>query len=623
MRRAIGIIPAILAPVLVAAGAETGRVVSPAAELEAALERARAKGWRRIEIEPAVAFTPTEADRARGYAVFQRNVNARLYPSSVPGSDERVAAVTAFGARGETVAVQIGLRTVGPLTGVRVAASALRGPADANVSVDRIRCRRIEYAPVRMRRRCRVVPLRIRSQAPLALPAGWTQGYWLTIAIPADAAPGAYGGAVTVTADGKAPVRLPLKVTVLPITLTDVRDMFFGAFLHLTGPPNGPDVHSVAQLKDLADRNIHGILWFWGHYGLDVRKVGDRLRLDFTLLDTYMDRVRRAGLKGPVVLALGNDSRGHLEQAIAEQWGLPLRRHTDRPETAAPRVFAVATLDCPELDRLYIEAIRQLLDHARAKKWPELVLLPYDEPTERLEKEYAHRAALIKKHFPRTRVYGVVMGDVDGLAWLGPVSDVLVTNGRSEAVRAYARKHGKGFWTYGGRVSADQSFGRARLSYGLRPWRMRSEGHWFWAYNWRVNDPMDEFDGQRGDARWVVAYPPERRGAACMPSPAFEGMRAGVDDVRYVQALEALLARMPGNAAQPYRKRLAALRDRKADRRRGPEAAFASAPAMPFPTGPASAFDGFRLAVIRMILDAREALRASSAPGKTARPDGP
>ena len=81
-------------------------------------------------------------------------------------------------------------------------------------------------------------------------------------------------------------------------------------------------------------------------------------------------------------------------------------------------------------------------DHARAEKWPEIVLLPYDEPTERLKAEYLHRAALIKRHFPRVRIYGVVMNDAWALDWLGRVSDILVANGNLSAVRAYTREHG-------------------------------------------------------------------------------------------------------------------------------------------------------------------------------------
>jgi len=619
------------------AESETG-ASSPAKVLAAAVARAERRGWQRAPAETQPAFAPTDAEQQRGVAVFSRNVNLRVFPETVPRPDEHSAVLRAYGAAGETVSVQVAVRALAPLDEVTIRVTDLRGPgsvaglpsatsrpAAMPLGADRVRCRWVEYAPIRSwgRRRgrgasgqaCRVVPLRLRSipdPGGLRLPANWTQALWLTVSIPATQAPGRYEGRIEVHVAGRRRASVPFILAVLPIRLAEPRSMFFGAFLMVSGPPDGPDVHTVAELKDLADRGIHGILWFWGHYGMAVRRVEGRLKMDFALLDLYMDRVKRAGLKGPVVLALGNDSRGHLEQAIAEIWDLPVRRRTDDPERASDRLFAVGTLDCPQLDALYVEAIRQLLDHAREKRWPEIVLLPYDEPTERLKPEYIHRAGLIKKHFPNVRLYGVVMGRAGALSWLAPPSDVLVTNGNRVAVAAWAREHKKAFWTYGGRCQAAQPFGQARLDYGLRPWATGTQGHWFWAYNWRIGDPLDEFDGSRGDAGWVVAYPPERPGEACMSSPAFEGMRAAVDDVRYAEALGRLLDRLPSKAAQPFRQRLQELRGDILRLRRRASADDSKPPKVGFPTGPVTGYDAFRLRVIGMILEAQPLLPPGS-----------
>jgi hypothetical protein len=619
------------ATVLVAAvsvAGESAKAVAPATDLAAYLAQAAKLGFQRAPAQAEGPFMPTEADRARGYALFTRNVNQRLYPESVPLAGEQGDALYAFGAPGETVSAQTALRTLAPLTGVRVTATALRGPNGAAIAADRVRVRWLEYAPTQGGgrrafgrgaaatapvRQCIVLPLRIRSlpAAGLDLPANWTQGWWFTLSIPASQAPGRYEGRIEYRHGDQPPVQFPLVLTVLPIQLGDVRSMFFGAFLMLHGGPDSPLVHNVAQLKDLADRNIHGLLWFWGHYGLTVRRVDDQLKLDFGNLDAYMERVKEAGIKGPIALALGNDSRGHLEQAIGELWDLPLRRHTDNPQTGADRLFCVATTDSPQMDALYVEAIRQLLDHAKAKGWPEIVFLPYDEPSERLQAEYVHRAGLLKKHFPQTRIYGVVMGRVNDLSWIASVSDILVTNGGATQVRDYAKEHGKEFWTYGGQCHASATYGQARLDYGPRPWGIRTQGQWFWAYNWYVGDPMNEFDGRNADAGWAAAYPPEKPGEACVPSPAFEGMRAGVDDVRYAQALEALLDRLPKETAQPYRDRLERLRQGLSGVRRGPAATAPAVPPAPapaavavkpaFPTGPLAGEDAFRLQVIEMI----------------------
>jgi len=80
-------------------------------------------------------------------------------------------------------------------------------------------------------------------------------------------------------------------------------------------------------------------------------------------------------------------------------------------------------------------------------------------------------------------------------------------------------------------------------------------------------------------------------------------MRAGVDDVRYVEALTALLDRLPARTARPYRERLDELLGEinRLGRRVGAETL--KVPTVPFPTGPATGYDAFRLRLIRMILE--------------------
>ena len=209
-----------------ASGADLPEPTSPAKALAAAVAHATKRGFPPLPPEKQPEYQPTEADRSRGFAVFGRNVNLRLYPESVPVPEERTPAVYTYGARGETLSVQVALRTFAALEGVTVRATDLRGPKGAAISADRIRCRWIEYAPIREARRrrrrpttrsastrparfswtggSRTVPLRIRSMRPLNLPADWTQGWWFTVRIPADAKPGRYEGHVEFLVDGNA-----------------------------------------------------------------------------------------------------------------------------------------------------------------------------------------------------------------------------------------------------------------------------------------------------------------------------------------------------------------------------------------------------------------------------------
>ena len=90
-----------------------------------------------------------------------------------------------------------------------------------------------------------------------------------------------------------------------------------------------------------------------------------------------------------------------------------------------------------------------------------------------------------------------------------------------------------------------------------------------------------------------------------------EGMRAGVDDFRYLEALQRLIARLPARSAGKFRKRLDDLRT-DVQRYRGFVSADKPAPPeVPFPTGPVTGYDACRLRLILAALEAREETGAS------------
>jgi hypothetical protein len=63
----------------------------------------------------------------------------------------------------------------------------------------------------------------------------------------------------------------------------------------------------------------------------------------------------------------------------------------------------------PELDKLFVEGLRQIREHWDARGYrQELIVLIYDEPTERLLERCKGRYDLLKTVMPDTRVYGVV-----------------------------------------------------------------------------------------------------------------------------------------------------------------------------------------------------------------------
>ncbi len=493
--------------------------------------------------DPATDFGP-DADRA-GLAVFVRDYNLPLYPDSRVGAHELAAAAVIEAAKGEIEPLSLGVHALADLTALTVSVGPLTGPEGAVLAAGGVKVGYLETAYIQtgewvkaaktgwnLKRACRLAPLRLRPMKALPLAKGTNRQIWITVAVPAEAKAGEYRGSITVTAAGRPAVRKPLTVRVRPYALIEPKGHFFGAFMTLwRGDP--------PTRKTFLDFKAHGIdavLWFWNEHNWTVRRKGETIRQDFTKITGVIDNMVAVGMKGPVVVALANDSNGYYERKLCKLFGRPLRSAKE----IGGKTAQVAALDDEVINRLYIEGVRQFAEHVKTKKhWPEVILAHYDEPTERLMPEATLRYRQIKQAAPSMRVYGVTMNRLKWAKQLVPISDILVCNGSFAAIRDLGKKSGKEVWGYGG-APARHGCGGARFNMGWRLWRYGLPGHWFWCYNFYVGDPWNEFVGRTGDANWVTVYPGRKRGEH-IPTLAWEGIREARDDVRYAATLLKLL----------------------------------------------------------------------------------
>ena len=203
------------------------------------------------------------------------------------------------------------------------------------------------------------------------LPADQTVFFWLTVRPPVTTAPGTYRATIAMDAAGKQ-YTAELVCEVLPFILVD-SPIVGGAFMA------GTDL-SRRWYQDMKVHGINAIQMFWGSTGMDVRNIGGKLVMDFDGLDRFMEEVNAGGIDGPITISLGNDSTLHYECDIALAFGMPIEvsEPIGGKRIKGPKVS-------PELDKLFVEGLRQIREHWDAKGYrQELVVLIYDEPTERL-----------------------------------------------------------------------------------------------------------------------------------------------------------------------------------------------------------------------------------------------
>ncbi len=392
---------------------------------------------------------------------------------------------------------------------------------------------------------------------PAALDSARTEFVWLTVHPPDDAETGAYKGTMVVSANSQRQ-NIDVECEVLPFQLEE-NTITAGAFLCLADLPDGwhEDMkrHGIDAVQfftwewSVRDTSMLARRGEWVEEPIAISSRGDEIVLDFKAMDRMMDRINDAGMRGPVVISLGNDRLMHYEIRIADVMGMPI----DTTSKPTPKGWSSRTITfigppmSERLDSLFISGIHQLQEHWAEKQWSqELVILIYDEPTHGLLERGKQRYDLIKRYYPDTRIYGVVMDKRELARDVAPQCDVIVCNGDFDGCREVALELGKDLFTYGGMGSEN----RTRFLMGCLPWRARSQGSFFWMYNYWFYSP---------DRCAVYQHPDNWQ--AVVRSVQWENIREGCDDLRYFATAEKMIESFIGDRRDKFSARLEQIRD--------------------------------------------------------------
>jgi Glycoside hydrolase 123, catalytic domain len=493
---------------------------------------------------------PSPADFQRGWLLYQRDRNYEVLPNSKPAPCEIIDTLKIVATPGEIESQPFSayaLRDMDGLSAVPgvVGVSGKDSWLSSALKVEDVLFHPVQYQPKNphawptgsyLR-----YPVFIRPASGYPAPAGTSRLYWATVSVPQGTPAGIYSAAVRLTDETGASLDLPVEVRVLPFKLTDKGIPRFGAFL---------------SGRELAE----GELGFMKRYGFDalfplsawgpnqmnpIRIINDngRVRMDFKGYDAFVRKAQEAGMRGPLVMFFGNSYRGHYEMSLAKEFGLKLMNRE-----LEGREVNVADFTDPRWDKLWIEGLGLIVEHAKQAGWPEMVLMIHDEPTKHLMAYHPHKYHLVKKHFPDLPVYGVFFQPQKDPGPLIKSCDIMVANRDLQKIKMLARSHGKRFWSYIN-ICADQSFGKCRMLYGQIPSYYESELMWFWSWNFYVGDPWNDFDGRgesvaypsQSDADWNAVYPSVDDNEP-VRTLAVEAAREGIDDVRYIKTLENLVA---------------------------------------------------------------------------------
>jgi hypothetical protein len=298
------------------------------------------------------------------------------YLRSNPAWDGR--SITLAGARGETVAFQVMVRSgARPLPGVNLAISELRREGGGVIEAARFAVFREWYLPVTIPSKSpggsagpgdypdALIPAGTPGWGlPLEVPAGRTQGLWVDLAVPGPSQPGAYRGTVEVTAAGRTLARFELSLTVHAFSLPAERHLRWR--IGYSGWEQVPERLGLGEGSEAwlaLERDLYRLVWE-GHRAvptthyhrlpLEVRGEGAALRVDWTAFDrrfgpyldgsAFADRVPISIFSLPINLQVGwpgrlPDDAARVDTALLTAAAREVGRHWDRRGWRAADAF--------------------------------------------------------------------------------------------------------------------------------------------------------------------------------------------------------------------------------------------------------------------------------------------
>ncbi len=496
----------------------------------------------------------------------------KVFPGDVRGA-HALRSPEFSGARNQHVSVQLAIRSSRPLPDLTVEVKPLEGGAGRRVSS--VEVHRVAYVVVGSHTPdCPAEELvgvapgwfpDPLEDFPFDLEARRTTPIWVTIHIPADAAPGVYESSILVRSGGWLVARRPFRVKVVSasvpeemslkvtnwFTLDDkTSQQFFGVAAF--SPQWWKLVSNVARVLAAHRQNVIMTPLFTL---IQPRLEGDNLQYDYTSFDRWVETFRQAG-------AIGYIEGSHLLDR-AGSYDAPLLVPTFQIIDGKPQVLSLPP-DDPRVETSLSPFLAALGKHLKEKSWDTIYFQHVLDEAHGNEPPYYGRfTALVHRQMP-----GIPTLDAIDAAHMPEViqnnCDVWVPQlGRFDDQMALLEQRigsGRAVWFYTCLYPQKRYLNRLMdlplIKVRLLQWldfRYGFTGFLHWGGNYWTPKPL--LDTQPviddntellppGDA--FIVYP-DRERLTIRSSIRFEAMREGIEDYEMLRALK---ARDPAAAEQ-------------------------------------------------------------------------
>ena len=464
------------------------------------------------------ATAATMAEKESGFQVFTRNCLNPINYNSVPGKGDLRDSAEMFASPGQCESVQIGVIPLTDLKGVKAAASDFSGTA-GSIPASAFEIRWVRYLAGRgnVAQTYLMAPEIMETFTSLDLKSGITYQFWVTVKVPETAKGGIYNGSVMIAAPGARPSEIKLKLEVIPVTLEKGAGLF--------GFWYGNEDPSIMR-REINDLKDYGLTTGTGIHMPTVYKDGNISIDPDGVYVKFGKAVLESGWK---LMDVNISSFGGISEI--QKLGL----------------FS------PEFNRLakdWVEKVKKLYED---NKFGPCTINVYDEPREKsmcrpginISYEDTIKYLQIIKSVPGVRTVVTSAGPDKADAEMIPLLDrdqPHLTKNFKEHI-ALSKRLGKELITYNN--------GYSSLAWGFCPWKAGASGNLQWvlpSYTKERNiySPLKKNAEYPGEPNTSAAYATEK---GMTPGVKLVYIREGIDDYRYITALEKKISELSGNTA--------------------------------------------------------------------------
>jgi hypothetical protein len=471
--------------------------------------------WEKVphaETQKQVTFSDQE--KKKGYLVFSKHYLDLVYPATLPAPYEITKEIRIFASKGEYEPCTFSIHALRDIKDMRVTSTDLLDSSGNLIKKDNIDIRIVRNLPYRIGKenKYEINPAVLEKHEKINVKKGTTQRFWMTVKAPDNAQPGFYTATLKIESPGKSPSFLTFKLRVLPISLNEPEVDYGMCYLI----PSKKGMHPENIRKHFQDMAAHGMnsVWIWPAPGIENKK--GEITFDFSKttpencdnskqsLFEIMDNYKKTGFTRPWICSVLNSI--NLEKLGCKPFS-------------------------KEYDEAFIDCIKQLQKTVKDKNWPSFYLSYLDEPGNK--KSSMLRAKyywpIIRKNFPNVRILSDSTPHI--FDQLDPWVDIRLYHGsyvtENEIKKTKSSKDVFGFYNYSS-MGRDPKWDRFR--WGFYVSRTKAKLNYAWVYAWPANKTKI----------WSYVFcSPD----GPIPTLAWEGVREGIDDIKYITTLKKLIAK--------------------------------------------------------------------------------